>query len=136
MAPTAEEGPARRVNTFDIETLTALAAARTVAIETARLTGPTRRTVIWVVVADPGRVFVRSVRGARGRWHRDLVANRAGTLVVGDTRIAFRAEVAGGPDRIAACSRALEAKYAHAGGSLASMLRPETLETTLELVPA
>lgn len=136
MAPTAEEGPALRVTAFDVETLAALAVARTVAIETSRPQGPPRRTVIWVVVADPGRVFVRSVRGPRGRWYRDLVANPSGALIVDGTRVAVRAEAASDPEGVAACSRALEAKYARAGGSLASMLMPETLETTLELVPA
>ena len=41
---------------------------------------PEHRTIIWIVVSD-GDVFVRSVRGPRGRWFRDLQADPSATLV-------------------------------------------------------
>jgi hypothetical protein len=124
------------VSAFDDATLALLGEARTVTIETQHPPGPPRRTVIWVVVDETGRILVRSVRGTRGRWYRDLMARPKGALLANGTRIAVRAEPARDPDRVAACSRALAAKYHRAGGSLASMLLPGTLETTLELHPA
>ena len=122
---------------FDPDVLDALRAARTVRVETSRGDGaPVHDTIIWIVVDDADRVLVRSVRGARGRWYRELRANPSGTVGVGGQRIAVTAERADDPDRVDACSRALRAKYPRAGASLASMLRDETLETTLELRPA
>jgi hypothetical protein len=101
------------------------------------MTGPSdapRRTTIWVVVDDHDRVLVRSVRGPRGRWYRDLLADPAGVLDVADTRIPFVAQRADDEERIVACSAALRAKY-RPGESLDSMLMDDTLPTTLELLP-
>jgi len=96
--------------------------------------GGEHRTIIWPVVDEEGRLFLRSVRGPRGRWYREAVAQPEVGLEVGDVRLAARAVPAGDPERVAACSAALRAKYSP-GPSLTSMLAPETLETTLELVP-
>jgi hypothetical protein len=116
--------------------LDALRSARTVTIETSRSpAGRTRRTVIWLVVDPDDRVLVRSVRGERGRWYRDLLAHPSGAVVAGQLRVPARAELAGDADRVAACTRALELKYASAGASLASMLVPEVVAATLELHP-
>lgn len=92
------------------------------------------RTIIWPVVDESGRVLLRSVRGTRGRWYREAVAQPLIGLEVGDLQLAARAVPAGDPERVAACSAALRAKYSP-GPSLTSMLAPDTLETTLELVP-
>jgi hypothetical protein len=122
---------------FGDPVLDALRAARTVRIETSA--GPERdvhEAIIWVVVDDAGRVLVRSWRGERGRWYRELRANPIGTLRMGEIAVAVRAEPAGDDDRVEACSRALGEKYAGAGGSLSEMLLDEVLSTTLELVPA
>lgn len=122
---------------FEPATLATLRDVRVIGIETSRSPGdPPRETLIWIVVDDAGRVFVRSVRGARGRWYRDLVANPLAALLLDGEPLGVRAEPAGDPERVEACSRAFEAKYPRAGASLASMLAPETLETTLELHPA
>lgn len=116
--------------------LDALRAARTVRIETSAGLGPTvHEAIIWVVVDDAGRVLVRSWRGERGRWYRELRANPLGTLRVGEDAVAVRAEPAGDDERVDACSRGLSEKYAGAGGSLTGMLLDEVLSTTLELVP-
>ena len=40
---------------------------------------PDSAVVIWVVVADD-EVFVRSVRGSKGRWYRDLATGGSATL--------------------------------------------------------
>ena len=126
--------------TFDAGTLTHLDADDEVRIETVDRGapgGPHRSTIIWIVV-DGADVFVRSVRGPRGRWFRDLLADPHGTLVARRaprwTSIAFEALVADDPVSIERCSRALERKYAK-DPALASMLQPETLATTLRLRP-
>ena len=116
--------------------LDALRAARTVEIETSAGAGrPIHRAVIWIVVHEE-RVLVRSVRGDRGRWYRELLANPSGAVHVAGTRIPVVAQPAGDAARVASCSAALTAKYRTSLGSLASMVRDEVLETTLELRPA
>lgn len=122
---------------FDRTTLDLLTGTNVIEVET-RLTAmaPLHRTIIWVVVDPAGRVLIRSVRGARGRWYRELLANPAGAIRAGNRRIPVRAEPATDHERIEACSDALRAKYRTAGASLASMVRDEVLETTLELRPA
>jgi hypothetical protein len=122
---------------FEPATLAALRDVRVVGIATSRSPDqPPRDTLIWIVVDDADRVFVRSVRGTRGRWYRDLVANPRGALSLDGDVLNVRAELASDPERVAACSRAFEVKYPRAGASLASMLAADTLETTLELHPA
>ena len=123
--------------TFDPEMRLLLRAARTVRIETSAGAGrPVHEAIIWVVVDDAGRVLVRSWRGERGRWFRELRANPVGTLRVGSQRLPIRAELAADPERVEACSDGLRLKYATARGSLAQMLVDEVLPRTLELHPA
>lgn len=119
---------------FAPELLERLGQAEEVRIETRRREGAARRTVIWVVV-DDGEVFVRSVRGDRGRWCRELLADPVGALHVDGERIPVRAVAADDPASIERVSRALERKYA-GDQALALMLRPHTLPTTLRLEPA
>lgn len=105
------------------------------AIETRPATGDgLHRAVIWVVVDEADRVLIRSYLGAAARWYREAVAAKAATVVVGDSRIDVRVEGAQDEERVAACSRALEAKYRE-GSSRWAMLRAEILDTTLELLP-
>ena len=60
-------------------------------IETSRdADSPEHRTIIWVVVVG-GEAFVRSVRGPKGRWYREISSNPEGALHVGDERIPVRA---------------------------------------------
>jgi hypothetical protein len=118
---------------FDQETLDQLREADEVRVETS--TGDAvHRTIIWVVV-DGDDVFIRSVRGPRGRWYRELKASGTGALILGRKRIPIRAVPADDPESIERASRALREKY-RPGGSLQSMLRPETLPTTLRIEPA
>jgi hypothetical protein len=122
---------------FDAATLEALRAARTIVIETSSGPGkPVHETIVWIVVDEADRAFVRSEYGERGRWYRELRANSDGAVHVGSTRIPVRAEHAADPERVAACTRALSAKYRTSRGSLAMMVRDEILDSTLELHPA
>jgi hypothetical protein len=61
---------------FDADTLRELRVVQEVAIRTEK--HPKSAVVIWVVVADD-EVFVRSWRGAKGRWYRDLAAGGPAT---------------------------------------------------------
>ena len=124
------------MSAFAADVAASLRTASTVTIETSSAgDAPVHRTIIWIVADETGRAFVRSVRGRRGRWYRELVANPSGAVLVGGHRIAVRAVLADEAG-IEACSRLLREKYATSRASLASMLLAETLETTLEVRPA
>ena len=123
------------MSTFAVEDAALMRDARTVRIETSAGEGePVHRAIIWIVVDEDGRTFVRSWLGPRGRWYRELLANSIGAVHVAGKRIPVRAKPAdeGG---IQACSRLLSLKHRTSHGSLASMLRDEVLPTTLELEP-
>jgi hypothetical protein len=122
---------------FDPDTLRLIDETREVRIETRRdEDAPAHRTTIWVVTVD-GSVFVRSVRGGRGRWYREVSANPAAALHVGDDRIPVRAVPVTDDATIAAVSEAYREKYGRTSpGSTRAMMQPETLPTTLRLEPA
>ena len=121
---------------FDPETLRLLDETQEVDIETRQEGSPTHRTVVWVVVMS-GEVFVRSVRGPKGRWYRELSANPSGALLVGDLRIPVLAAPATDGPTAAAVSDAYKSKYERDWpGPTAAMVRPDALPTTLKLSPA
>jgi hypothetical protein len=124
-------------DSFDTETLGLLDETEEVRIETRRdEDSPEHRTIVWVVVTG-GEVFVRSVRGPKGRWYREISSHPEGALHVGDTRIPVRAAPATEEPTVEAVSDAIRSKYEQsAPGPTAAMLRPETLPTTLRLSPA
>lgn len=109
---------------------------RRVRIETRRHQGgPVHRTPLWIVVDDAGRALIRSWRGAGARWYREATGGQATALIVGRDTIPVSVEHATDPERIASCSRALEAKYA-GDPATKEMVADAILDTTLELVPA
>ena len=117
--------------------LDALRIARTVEIETSAGPGrPVHRTVIWIVVDDEGRVFVRSCEAAAGGGTASSWPIRPAPFT--SPVLASRPAPSRHLDaaRVAACSAALAAKYATSRGSLAAMVAADVLETTLELRPA
>jgi hypothetical protein len=121
---------------FALDDATRMRNARTVTIETsAGARRPVHRAIIWIVVDESGRAFVRSWLGQRGRWYRELLANPVGAVTVGNRRIPVRATPADEAG-IETCSTLLREKHKTSPGSLASMLRDEILDTTLELRPA
>ena len=80
---------------------------------------------------------MRSVRGPKGRWYREISSNPEGALHVDDERIPVRAAPADDGPTVEAVSDALRSKYEKsAPGPTAAMVRPEVLPTTLKLSPA
>lgn len=125
-------------NSFDPETLRLLNESEEVAIETRRdADSPTHRTIIWTVVVN-GEVFVRSVRGGKGRWYREVSSKPSdAALHAGDRRIPVRAVPATDGAIVEAVSGAYKSKYERKWpGPTAGMVRPEALPTTLRLEPA
>ena len=122
---------------FDAETLELLDETKEVKIETRRdAESPVHRRIIWVVVVE-GEVFVRSVRGRKGRWYREISSNPEGALLVRGNRIPVHSTPATDDTTVDAVSDALKSKYEEAWpGPTAAMVRPEVLPTTLKLSPA
>ena len=122
---------------FDDETLGLLDETAEVRIETRRdPDSPEHRTIVWVVVIG-GEVFVRSVRGQKGRWYREISSHPEGALHVEDDRIPVHATSATDEATVDAVSAAIRSKYEESWpGPTAAMLRPEVLPTTLKLSPA
>jgi hypothetical protein len=120
---------------FDTDILDLLAREKEVEIETWSPDGRARRTIIWLVVAD-GAPYVRSLRGDRGRWYRQLRLEPHGAVHVAGRRIPIRAVPADDPTLIEACSRGFEKKYGARRADTVAMLQPNTLPTTLRLEPA
>jgi hypothetical protein len=124
-------------DSFAPQILRLLDETKEVRIETRRDgDSPEHRTIIWVVVVE-GEVFVRSVRGQRGRWYREISANPEGALHVQDDRIPVQAAPATEEATVDAVSAAFRSKYQQSSpASTEAMVRPETLPTTLKLSPA
>ena len=116
--------------------LTRFDVAKEVDIETLQQgpDGTIHKVTIWIVVHD-GAPYVRSVRGKKGRWFRELVARKQGVLHVGTRKVPVRPVAVTLPEMIDQVSAALWRKYPKSA-SLFSMLRLVTLDTTLRLDPA
>ena len=116
---------------FDAAILSELRDLHEVTIRTEK--HPKSAVVIWVVVADD-EVFVRSVRGGKGRWYRDLAVGGPATLEFAGRRLAARAFPVSDADAIAQASREYLRKY-QPSPYAQSMVRDEVLPTTLRLEP-
>jgi hypothetical protein len=67
--------------------------------------GSTRSVPIWVVqIGD--HIYVRSVRGPKGSWYRQLCANPNGKVYDGEHRRLVRAEAVTDADTLAWVTRA------------------------------
>jgi hypothetical protein len=119
---------------FTSDDLERLNRAEEIDIETNAPDGLVHRTTIWVVV-DGDEAFVRSVRGAKGRWYREAMANPAVAVHVDGRRLAATAIPATDPDSIDRTTEALRRKYEKIPG-FAPMIKPDVLDTTLRLEPA
>ena len=116
---------------FDADILRELRDFQEVAIRTEK--HPKSAVVIWVVVAYD-EVFVRSVRGSKGRWYRDLATGGSATLELAGRRLEVQALPAIDADSIARASREYLRKY-QSSPYVQSMVRAEVLPTTLRLEP-
>ncbi len=116
---------------FDADTLRELHDVQEVAIRTEK--HPTSAVVIWLVVADD-EVLVRSWRGTKGRWYRDLAAGGPATLEFAGRRLAVQAIPASDQAAVARASREFLRKY-QPSSHAQEMVRSEILPTTLRLEP-
>ncbi len=117
---------------FDTDTLGALRDADELAIRTDK--HPASAVVIWVAVADD-EVFVRSARGTKGRWYRDVATGGAAMLEFAGRRLPVRAVPASDPASIERASREYLRKY-RTSPYAQSVVRPDILSTTLRLEPS
>jgi len=116
---------------FNADTLKAVHDQQEVAIRTGK--SPTKAVTIWAVVAD-NDVFVRSVRGPKGHWYRDLAKGGPATLEVDGKQLAVQATPAADAAAVDRASREYLRKY-RTSPYAESMVRPEVLPTTLRLEP-
>jgi hypothetical protein len=119
---------------FEQADLDRLAAAEEIEIETQAPDGPVHRTIIWIMT-EGGDVFLRSVRGDRGRWFREASANPAVAVHVAGRRLAATAIPATDPDSIDRINAALTAKYEGVEG-YDEMLEPAVRAANYRLEPA
>jgi hypothetical protein len=77
---------------------------------------------------------VRSLRGASGRWYRELTAEPEAVVHAGSDSFPVRAVQASDPESVQRTSDALRRKYAESR-SLDSMLADDILDTTVRLEP-
>lgn len=111
-----------------------LAESDEVEIETRRdATSPVHRTTIWIVPTTNG-VYVRSVRGKRGRWWQEASASPRVTIRVGREKVEARPELEKNPSVINEVSDAYREKYGERWpNETEPLLRRQTLDTTLRL---
>jgi hypothetical protein len=74
------------------------------------------------------------VRGAKGRWYRDLAPGGAATLEFNGEQVAVQAVPATDALAIERASQEFLSKY-RSSPHAASIVRPEVLQTTLRLDP-
>jgi hypothetical protein len=115
---------------FDQDTLQRLHDMQEVSICTGK--HPEQPVIIWVVADDD--VFVRSVRGPKGRWYRDLASGGEATLEIAGKRVPVRAIPAADAASVDRASREYLRKYSKSPYAQ-SMVRSDTLPTTLRLEP-
>jgi hypothetical protein len=116
---------------FGADILSELRDIREVAIRTEK--HPKNAVVIWVVVADD-QLLVRSVRGTKGRWYRDLAAGGPATLEFAGRRLAVQALPEKDPGAVDRASQEYLRKYRPSPYAQA-MVKSEVLPTTLRLEP-
>ncbi len=116
---------------FEADTLSDLRDRKEVTIRTEK--HPDSAVVIWVVVTDD-EVFVRSFRGTKGRWYRDLATGGPATLEFAGRKLRVQAIPANDLAAIDRASRAYLGKYRSSSYAQA-MVQPEMLPTTLRLEP-
>jgi hypothetical protein len=114
-----------------------LAESDEVDIETRRDSqSPLHRTTIWIVPTRDG-VYIRSVKGKKGRWYQETVANPHVTLRVGERKVAARVEQEQSQAVISEVSAAYRQKYGERWpNDTESMVQHPVLPTTLRVTAA
>ena len=120
---------------FSEVVLEKLAETKEVDVETRSAEGKLHSVIIWIVVVE-GVPYVRSYRGPKGRWFRELMARRSGAIKVGRVRYPVRPVLVTDEATNGRVSQAIRAKYKTSRASVAGMVRPEVLATTARLEPA
>ncbi len=120
---------------FSEVALKAFADKGEVDVETRSAEGTLHKVIIWIVVVD-GVPYVRSVRGPKGRWFRELMARTEGAIKVGRVRYRVRPKLVKDEATNERVSQAIRAKYKTSKASVTAMVRPEVLVTTARLEPA
>jgi len=123
------------VSGFSEVALEKLDETKEVDVETRSADGKLHSVIIWIVVVD-GVPYVRSVRGPRGRWFRELMARKEGAIKVGRGRYPVRPVLVKDEATNELVSQAIRTKYRTSKASVAAMVRPEVLATTARLEPA
>jgi hypothetical protein len=93
---------------FDTDTLRLLQTVPEVTIRTEK--HPDTAVILWVVVAGDD-VYVRSVRGTKGRWYQDLKAGGPATVELQGRRIPVQAIPATDASSVKHASGAYRTKY-------------------------
>ncbi|MGH9303871.1 MAG: DUF2255 family protein [Acidimicrobiales bacterium] len=91
------------------------------------------RTPIWVVTVGPF-AYVRSYRGATGRWYRYASASSSFAIEIGDDDVVVQHVPVTDPVTLEQVSAAYLTKYA-GESETPDMVTPEVVATTLRLVP-
>jgi hypothetical protein len=94
---------------------------------------PSSAITIWVVVPD-NKVLVRSVRGSKGRWFRDLAGGGPATLEFNGQRLTVQAVPATNAESIERASSEFLSNY-RSSPYAESIVRLTVLQTTLRLEP-
>lgn len=121
--------------TFPPLVLEALRVKHEVDIETRSPKGEVHRVTIWVVVSG-GVPYVRSVRGAKGRWFRELMRHGDGAVLIGRQRVPVHARLVKDTAENVRVSEAIQEKYDRPRASVLAMIRPEVIPTTARLEAA
>ena len=116
---------------FDTDTLRELRDRQEIAIRTEQ--HPDTAPTIWIVVSDTD-VFVRSVRGTKGRWYKDLAGGGQATMEYDGRKIAVQAIPATDPASIERASREYLVKY-RSSPYAEPMVRADVLSSTFRLEP-
>jgi hypothetical protein len=116
---------------FDSPTLGALHKAKEVRIRPGKSTKP--GVIIWVVTAGD-QAYVRSVKGPDGKWFKSLSVHGEGTLEIDHRLVPVAAHPVTDKPTIDAVSAEYLRKYATSPYAQ-SIVRPDTLPTTLRLEP-
>ena len=96
---------------------------------------PLHRTTIWIVPTEYG-VYIRSVKGRKGRWYQEALANPLVTARVGRRKVTARADPEHNPLVIRAVNAGYRKKYGERWpDDTKPMLRRSVLPTTLRLTP-